>query len=390
MPKIKPNIETYARIKVIGVGGGGGNAVSRMFNAQIKGVDFVAVNTDAQDLHHTEAKTKIHIGKNLTRGLGAGMNPEIGRQAAEENIGEIQEALKGADLVFITAGLGGGTGSGASPIIADAVREAGALAVAVVTKPFAFEGKQRLNIANEALAVLRDRVDTLITIPNDKVLNLVDKNTSVVEAFSIIDDILRQGVQGIADLITYPGIVNVDFADIKLIMSQAGSALMGIGRASGENRATEAAKLAINSPLLDVAVNGARGVLFNVSGGADLGMFDISEAARVITESIDPEAKVIFGATRDGRLKKNEIKVTVIATGFSGGKVNGNGASQNIFKPEPNFLKPVKAVQTAKSEAKKIPVIGGAEEADMEIIDDEDEWGIPAFLRRKKDVKKTD
>jgi cell division protein FtsZ len=360
MPHIKPDIETFARIKVIGVGGGGGNAVTRMFNAQIKGVDFLIVNTDAQDLHHAKANTKIHIGKSITKGLGAGMNPDLGRQSAEENREEIKESLRGADLVFITAGLGGGTGSGASPIIADTAHDTGALVVAVVTKPFSFEGKKRMAIAEEALLALRDRVDTLITIPNDKVLNLIDKNTSIVEAFNIIDDILRQGVQGIADLITYPGIVNVDFADIKTIMSEAGSALMGIGKAGGEDRAAVAAKAAINSPLLDIAIDGAKGVLFNVSGGMDLGMNDVNEAAKVITESIDSDAKVIFGATHDPRLKKGEIKVTVIATGF-GGLVN-NGITNSKIQELP----------------KKLPI---------EIIDNEEEWDTPAFLRKKKNDK---
>lgn len=365
MARIKTDIETFARIKVVGVGGGGGNAVTRMFNAQIKGVDFIAINTDAQDLHNAKANIKIHIGKNLTRGLGAGMNPDIGKQAAEENRDEIANALKGADLVFITCGLGGGTGSGASPIIADAAHDVGALAVAVVTKPFSFEGKKRTAIAEEAILALRDRVDTLITIPNDKVLNLIDKNTSLIEAFNIIDDILRQGVAGIADLITYPGIVNVDFTDIKAIMSEAGPALMGIGKGRGEDRAISAAKSAINSPLLDISIDGARGVLFNVSGGADLGMSDINDAAKVITESIDSEAKVIFGATYDQRLKKGEVKVTVIATGFGMGKRNGNG-SPAIFKPEINL-----------NLTTKKPVI--------EIIDDEEEWDAPAYLRRKKE-----
>lgn len=359
MPHVKPDIETFARIKVVGVGGGGGNAVSRMFNSQIKGVDFIAVNTDAQDLHHAKAHTKIHIGKNSTRGLGAGMNPDIGRQAAEENRDEITEALKGADLVFITCGLGGGTGSGASPIIADAAHDAGALVIAVVTKPFSFEGKKRASIAEEALLVLKDRVDTLITVPNDKVLNLIDKNTSLVEAFNIVDDILRQGVAGIADLITYPGIVNVDFADIKAVMSEAGPALMGIGKAVGEDRAAVAAKMAINSPLLDISINGARGVLFNVSGGADLGMGDVNEAAKVITESIDSDARVIFGATHDGRLKKGEIKVTVIATGFDNNRNNSPIISAG---------------------AKELP----KKSVNIEIIDDE-EWDMPAFLRRKKE-----
>ena len=369
MPHVKPDIETFARIKVVGVGGGGGNAVTRMFNAQIKGVDFIAVNTDAQDLHKTKAGAKVHIGKNLTKGLGAGMNPEVGRQAAEENKNEILDALKGADLVFITCGLGGGTGSGASPIVADAAHDAGALVVAVVTKPFAFEGKKRAAIADEALLSLRDRVDTLITIPNDKVLNLIDKNTSIVDAFSAIDDILRQGVQGIADLITYTGIVNVDFADIRAIMAEAGPALMGIGRGIGEDRAAAAAKMAINSPLLDVSIDGARGVLFNVSGGIDLGMNDVNEAAKVVTESIDSEAKVIFGATHDTRLKKGEIKVTVIATGF------GNG----VFKPE--------AIQTSAGgiKNKDISVSAKKPNVKIEVIDDEEEWDMPAYLRRKKE-----
>lgn len=364
MVQIKPDVETFARIKVVGVGGGGGNAVTRMFNAQIKGVNFIAINTDAQDLHHTKAQTKIHIGKNLTRGLGAGMNPDIGRQAAEENRDEIQDALKGADLVFITCGLGGGTGSGASSVIADAAHDVGALAIAVVTKPFSFEGKKRAAIAEEALLSLRDRVDTLITIPNDKVLNLIDKNTSIVETFTIIDDILRQGVQGIADLITYPGIVNVDFSDIKTTMASAGSALMGIGKASGENRAITAAQAAINSPLLDISIDGASSVLFNVAGGADLGMSDVNEAAKIITESIDPDARVIFGATHDGRLKKGEIRVTVIATGFDAGKYNNE-----------NPIVPISA--SVKKPAVKI-----------EIIDEEEEWGTPAFIRRKKDKDK--
>ena len=362
MAQVKPDVETFARIKVVGVGGGGGNAVTRMFNAQIKGVDFIAINTDAQDLHHTKAQIKLHIGKNLTRGLGAGMNPDIGRQAAEENRDEIQDTLKGADLVFITCGMGGGTGTGASPIIADAAHDVGALVVAVVTKPFSFEGKKRLVIAEEGLLSLRDRVDTLITIPNDKVLNLVDKNTSIIEAFTIIDDILRQGVQGIADLITYPGIVNVDFADIRAVMASAGPALMGIGKATGEDRAIVAAKAAISSPLLDVSIDGANGILFNVSGGIDLSMTDVNEAAKIITESIDSEAKVIFGATHDSRLKKGEVRVTVIATGFGAGKYN-NGSP----------------AATPATDAKK-PVVN------VKIINEEDEWDMPAFLRRKKDT----
>lgn len=316
MKEIKPELETFARIKVVGVGGSGNHAISRMVEANLKGIDFIAVNADAQDLHHCKVTEKIHIGKNLTRGLGAGMNPDIGRQAAEENRDEIQEALKNADMVFVTCGLGGGTGTGAAPIIAQAAKEAGALTVAVVTRPFAFEGMQRKRIAEEGLAALRANVDTIITIPNDKILQVIDKKTPLLDSFRIVDDVLRQGVQGISDLITIPGIVNVDFADVKAIMQNTGPALMGIGRASGENRAVDAAKMAINSPLLELSIHGARGVLFNISGGPDLTMMEVNDAAQIITESVDPDAKVIFGAITDEELKKGEVKITVIATGF--------------------------------------------------------------------------
>lgn len=316
MKEIKPELETFARIKVVGVGGSGNHAIGRMVEANLKGIDFIAVNADAQDLHHCKVSEKIHIGKNLTRGLGAGMNPDIGRQAAEENKDEIQDALKNADMVFVTCGLGGGTGTGAAPIIAQAAKEAGALTVAVVTKPFAFEGMQRKKIAEAGLAALKANVDTIITIPNDKILQVIDKKTPLLDSFRIVDDVLRQGVQGISDLITIPGIVNVDFADVKAIMQNTGPALMGIGRASGENRAVDAAKQAINSPLLELSIHGARGVLFNISGGSDLTMMEVNDAAQIITESADPEAKVIFGAITDEDLKKGEIKITVIATGF--------------------------------------------------------------------------
>ena len=316
MKEIKPEFETFARIKVVGIGGSGNHAISRMIEAGLSGVDFVAINTDSQDLHHCKASEKIHIGKNLTRGLGAGMNPDVGRQASEENRDEIQDVLKNTDMVFITCGLGGGTGTGAAPIIAEAAKEAGALTVAVVTKPFIFEGMQRRRIADEGLENLTRHVDTIITIPNDKILQVIDKKTLLLDSFKFADDILRQGIQGISDLITIPGIVNVDFADVKSIMQNTGSSLMGIGKASGENRAVEAAKQAINSPLLELSIDGANGVLFNVSGGADLTMMEINEAASIITEFIDDDAKVIFGAVTDENLKKGEIKVTVIATGF--------------------------------------------------------------------------
>jgi cell division protein FtsZ len=321
MPRITPDIEAFAKIKVIGVGGGGNNALKRMMDAGIQGVEFVAVNTDAQDLHHSDAQQKIHLGKNLTRGLGAGGNPEIGRKAAEESKEEIYQAVAGAHMVFVTCGLGGGTGSGASPVIAQAAKESGALTVGVVTKPFTFEGMQRKKKAELAYEELRKNVDTIITIPNDKILNIIDRDTSILSAFGIIDDVLRQGVQGISDLITTPGLINVDFADVSTIMRDAGSALMGIGHGDGDDRATVAAKMAINSPLLDLNINGARGVLFNIAGPEDLSMTEINEVARLITESIDTDANVIFGAVIDSSLHKGELKVTVIATGFDAPEV---------------------------------------------------------------------
>jgi cell division protein FtsZ len=343
MKEIKPELETFARIKVVGVGGSGNHAIGRMLEANLKGIDFIAVNADAQDLHHCKIAEKIHIGKNLTRGLGAGMNPDIGRQAAEENKDEIQDALKNSDMVFVTCGLGGGTGTGAAPIIAEAARDAGALTVAVVTKPFAFEGMQRRKIAEEGLENLKSKVDTIITIPNDKILQVIDKKTPLLDSFKIVDDVLRQAVQGISDLITIPGVVNVDFADVKAIMQNTGPALMGIGRGSGENRAVEAAKQAINSPLLEVSIHGAKGVLFNISGGPDLTMMEVNEAAQIITESADPEAKVIFGAITDEDLKKGEIKITVIATGFENHDIVREKEFENIIKEaeikRPDFVK---------------------------------------------------
>jgi len=332
MAEVKPEVETFAKIKVAGVGGSGGNAITRMIECKLTGVDFVAINTDAQDLHACAAGEKIHIGKNLTRGLGAGMNPELGRQAAEENRDEIQEAFKGADMVFVVYGAGGGTGSGAGPVVAEAAREAGALTVGVATKPFTFEGKQRMVIAEESLENLKDRVDTSITIQNDKLLQIVDRQTSLLNAFKIVDDVLRQGVQGISDLITKPGIINVDFADIKSVIQDSGSALMGVGVASGEERAKKAAEQAINSPLLDISVVGAKGVLFNVTGGEDLTMMEVNEAAAIITENIDPNARIIFGAASDDTIKKDEIKVTVVATGFE-----NKGTGVEDFSSEVNL-----------------------------------------------------
>ena len=303
---------------VVGIGGSGGSAVNRMVEENIRGVEFLVVNTDAQALLQNKAPIKVHIGRNVTRGLGAGMNPDLGNKSAEENRKELSELLAGSDMVFITCGLGGGTGTGASPVIAEIARgEVGALTIAVVTKPFTFEGAQRKGIAERGYRELAERVDAIITIPNDRLLQIIDKKTSLLEAFSIVDEVLKHGVQGISELITVPGLINVDFADVKAIMQGAGSALMGIGIGSGENRAQEAAKAAIDSPLLEVSIDGAKGILFTVTGGKDLTMHEINEAAQIITKSSDPNAKVIFGAIIDEKLE-DQIKVTVVATGFAG------------------------------------------------------------------------
>ncbi len=401
MPQVKPDVETFARIKVVGTGGSGVNAINHMITSKVKGVDFIAVNTDAQDLHHSPAKKKIHIGKNVTRGLGAGMNPEVGRKAVEETKEEVQEALKGADMCFIASGLGGGTGSGASPVVARTAREGGALTVAVVTKPFFFEGPQRMAIADKALSDLKKEVDAIIVIPNDKLLELVDKDVPSEKAFDICDDILKSAVEGISDLITTPGIINIDFADIKAIMTDTGSALMGIGIAAGENRAEEAAKAAINSPLLDVSINGAKGVLFSIAGGSDLTLHEIKDAAQVITESIDPEARVIFGTIKDENLNKGEIKVTLIATEFPNrgdslhAKKSGAAEKKNVFMKKETTQEDVqegkifntldkKDKSPAKSPAKaSLPKSTDAPQ-DGEDPDD-DEWSaVPAFLRRSK------
>lgn len=317
MPEVKPDIETFAKIKVIGVGGSGNSALNRMIAAKIRGVDFIAINTDLQALHYSNAAHKLHIGKTVTKGLGAGMDPEMGRLAAEESQNEIRELLKGSDMVFITCGLGGGTGTGAAPVVAELARDTGALTVAVVTKPFSFEGAQRTEIAEKGFQALMERVDTIITIPNDRLLQVIDKKTSLLDAFKIADDVLRQGVQGISEAITVPGQINVDFADVKAIMAHAGSALMGIGRATGENRAVEAARAAIASPMLEVSIDGARGILFIITGGPNLGMYEVHEAAKAITGNADASAKIIFGTVIDESLK-DEVRITVIATGFGG------------------------------------------------------------------------
>ena len=309
--------ETLAKIKVVGVGGGGNNAVNRMITSGLQGVEFIAINCDAQALLLSKAQNRIQIGEKLTKGLGAGANPEIGQKAAEESRELLVDQLRGADMVFVTAGMGGGTGTGAAPIVAECAREAGALTVGVVTKPFSFEGKRRMNQAEAGIVNLKDRVDTLITIPNDRLLQVIDRRTSMLDAFRIADDVLRQGVQGISDLISVPGLINADFADVKTIMSNAGSALMGIGTAKGENGAVAAAEAAIKSPLLEASIEGARGVLFNITGGKDLSLFDVTEASNIITEAVDPDANIIFGAVIDEKLD-DEIRVTVIATGFNG------------------------------------------------------------------------
>ncbi|MEK9181832.1 MAG: cell division protein FtsZ, partial [Patescibacteria group bacterium] len=316
MPKVNQAIESFARIMVIGIGGSGKNAINHMINSRVKGVTFICMNTDTQDLHNSTAEKKIHLGKNLTKGLGAGMDPEVGKKAAEETKAEIQDVIKGADMIFLACGMGGGTGTGAAPIIARAAKEQGILTVAVTTKPFFFEGNHRMKIAEKGIEELSKEVDAIIVIPNDKLLQLADKNTNFKDAFASCDDVLRQAVEGISNLITTPGIINVDFADIKAVMRDAGSALMGIGTASGEKRAEKAALLAINSPLLEISIHGAKGVLFAISGGDDLTIHEIQEAAKIITESIDKDAKVIFGTIRDEKLKKGELRVTVIATNF--------------------------------------------------------------------------
>lgn len=312
---IEPEVETFARIKVVGVGGAGGAAVNRMITAGVKGVDFVAVNTDSQALHHSKAGTKVHIGKQTTKGLGSGADPSIGQKAAEESKEEIANSVKGADMVFVTIGAGGGTGSGAGHIVAKEAEAAGALVVGFATKPFAFEGEKRRRNAEDAIDKLARNVDTLIVIPNDKLLATIDRRTPLLEAFKVADDVLRQGVQGISDLITVHGLINLDFADVKTVMSDAGTALMGIGRANGENRAVDAAQQAISSPLLEVSIDGARGILFNVIGGSDMAMHEINTIAETITAAADPEANIIFGATIDPDMQ-GEIAVTVVATGF--------------------------------------------------------------------------
>lgn len=417
MEHIKSDVESFARIRVVGAGGSGNNAVNYMVGAKVRGVEFIAINSDAQDLHHSLAKKKIHIGKNLTRGLGAGGNPDMGRKAAEETREEINNSIKGSDMIFVTCGMGGGTGTGSAPVIAKIARESGALTVGVVTKPFLFEGQERMRLALQGIEELKKEVDALITIPNDRLLAIVDKETTIKSAFEMCDNILKQAVEGISDLITMPGIINVDFADIRSVMENAGSALMGVGVSSGEKRAEEAARAAINSPLLEVSISGAKGVLFAIAGGDDLGMLEVQDAARIITESIDPQAKVIFGAIKDDKLKKNEVKVTVIATGFpEETSVSGGGhmvrrapvatpvAERYTPEPEPEpepetrgrIFNSLTTPRQKPEVVEEAPIKSEPAEPKMEIprreskpvdpIDEEeDDWGaVPAFLRRSK------
>ncbi len=387
MPQITPDVEAFARIKVFGCGGSGKNALNHMINSKVKGVEFIGVNTDAQDLHNTLAKKKIHIGKNLTRGLGTGMNPEVGKRAAEETREELQEAIKGADMVFIAGGEGGGTFTGSAPIVAKTAKEMGALTVAVTTKPFFFEGAQRLRLAEQGLDELRKVVDAIIIIPNDRLLSAISKETTAKAAFAMCDEVLRQAVEGISDLITTPGIINLDFADIRSILENAGSALIGIGSATGEKRAEEAAKLAINSPLLELSMNGAKGVLFSIAGGDDLTMFEIQDAAKVITESIDPNAKVIFGTIKDEKLKKGEIKITVIASGFPDGAKSKPLFTAEKAAAEEGKGKIFNTIMPSSSKEKEIvkPATPVVPEEKKVLEDVDDDWGaVPAFLRRSK------
>ncbi len=385
------DVETdgLAQIKVIGAGGGGNNAVNRMVEAQLQGVEFIAVNTDKQALLTSKAEYKIQIGEKLTRGLGAGANPEVGKRAAEESKDEIVKVLQGADMVFVTAGMGGGTGTGAAPVIAQLAKEMGILTVGVVTKPFLFEGKVRMKNAENGIAELKSKVDTLITIPNDRLLQIVQKNTSMLDAFSIADDVLKQGIQSISDLIAVPGLINLDFADVTSVMKEQGLAHMGLGSASGENRAIEAARQAIQSPLLETSIRGARGVLLNITGGPNLGLLEINEASTLVNESCDPEANIIFGASIREDLGE-EIMITVIATGFDennhdlGYKIaeKPKATSRPTLNTQPT--QPAPQMQKTSIIEEKEEIIAPKEEPKRSSFMEEDEMEIPTFLRRRR------
>lgn len=378
---IKPDVARFAKIKVVGIGGGGGNAINSMISVtQIQGVDFIGVNSDAQALLTCLAPTKIQIGENLTRGLGSGGNPEVGRHAAEESKEKIKEQLMDSDMIFLACGEGGGTGTGATPIIAQIAKEIGALTVAVVTKPFSFEGTRRMVTAEDGISELKEKVDTLIVIPNQRILDVVDKKVSLVEAFKVTDSVLGHGVQGISDLITTPGLINVDFADVRSIMTNAGSALMGIGSGSGENRAAVAARMAIASPLLEISVDGAKGVLFNITGGNDLSMHEVDEAAKLIAAAVDPDANIIFGATIDEKMVE-QVKITVIATGFD----ETRKTLQGLTRPYTDQLKRTDEVMeegTHEHEINEPPIQPPMPAAADDKLPDEDQWDIPAFLRQ--------
>jgi len=383
MAEVKPDIETFAKIKVLGLGGSGGSALNRMIAAKIKGVEFIAINTDVQALYYCQAPQKIHIGKSVTKGLGAGMDPELGRAAAEESQNDIRDAVRDSDMIFLTCGLGGGTGTGGAPIIADICRDVGALTVAVVTKPFAFEGAQRRAIADKGLEELQNRVDTIITIPNDRLLQIIDKKTLLLDAFNIVDDILRQGVQGISELITVPGLINVDFADVKAIMKDSGSALMGIGQSKGDNRAIEAAKSAIASPLLEVSIEGAKGILFTITGSSNLSMHEVNEAAKVITNSADPDAKVIFGAVINEDVG-DEARITVVATGFERGKKSAETLSQaSGYKPTRFVARHKEDEEEEEGEEEGKSRLFGRKKVEDKKSSEEEELEIPAFIRKK-------
>ncbi len=396
MPEVVPNVETFARIKVLGIGGGGGSALNRMIASGVDNVEFIAVNTDAQALDNSAATTKLHIGKGTTKGLGAGADPDVGKTAAEESREEIEAALKGADMAFVMACAGGGTGSGASPIIAEVAQEMGILTVGFATRPFAFEGEKRRANADGAIERLRKNVDTLITIPNDRLLQTIDRKTPLLDAFSVVDDVLRQGVQGISDLITVHGLINLDFADVKAIMSNAGSALMGIGRADGEDRAVVAAKEAIESPLLEVSIDGARGVLFSVTGGRDMAMHEINEAAETITAAVDPDANIIFGATIDESLE-GELRITVIATGFDAvPEVRDRSGLAYFNKPDEGIADEDMSDEDMQLDDEPDGDSDNEDSAPVEsdpnevwsFSDEEDDFDVPAFVRNRKNKKK--
>ncbi len=397
----------FAKIKVVGIGGGGGNAVSRISRDFIRGVEFLAINSDHQDLDYCEVRRKIYIGKNLTNGLGTGMNPELGRQAAEENRAEIAEALKGADIIFITSGFGGGTGTGGAPVVAEIAKQTGALTLAFITKPFAFEGKERSRIAEEGVLKMKEKVDALVVVPNDRIFTVISKDTPVIKAFEAIDEVTKNALRGLVELIVSPGIINVDFADVRTVIQDAGSAIVGLGLASGQDRAVTAVNQALNSPLLEVNPEGAHGVLLGISGGKDLKMSEINDAAKIVAQTADPSAKIIFGAYHDKRLKPNQIKITLVATGFSQpgtnslftgsyfGEVRGLGGQKPVYAPveemrsskgfsEPKPEVPADRNQAASKASASVEAEPNPKSDKAKKKSDSDVWDIPTFLRRRK------